>query len=80
MAIEINKPAIDFERDVAIGIDLPMDSFDGSGFALDVLQSDTNPNLIGISLSVSLIGNEFDTRQIDVTIDNDNPATNSTNY
>ena len=149
MAIEINKPAIDFERDVAVGIDLPMDSFDGSGFALnyasinqavanaknllltnhgerpmrpnfgcnlrgvlfnnstdqyveelnetirenfkiqlpyiniqklDVLQSDTNPNLIGISLSVSLIGNEFDTRQIDVTIDNDNPATNSTNY
>ena len=145
MAIEINKPVLDFERDVAVGIDIPMNSFDGSGFALnyssinqavanaknllltnhgerpmrpnfgcnlrgvlfnnstdqfveeinetirenfkiqlpyiniqklEVLKSETNPNLVGIKLNINLIGNEFDTRQIDVTIDNDNQTPN----
>ena len=144
MAIEINKPALDFETDVAIGIDLPMNSFRGSTFQLNyasldqavanaknllltnhgerpmrptfgcnlrgvlfdnatdelveeieetirenfeiqlpyiniqkltVSRSDTNPNLIGITLNVNLIGNEFDTRQIDVTLESDNPET-----
>jgi len=147
MAIEINQPALDFERDVAIGFDLPMNSSRGSGFALnytsldqavanaknllltnhgerpmrptfgcnlrgvlfnnntdefveeideliresfkvqlpyiniqklEVLRSETNPNLLGISLSINLIGNEFDTRQIDVTFDNDSET--PTNY
>ena len=147
MAIEINQPALDFERDIAIGFDLPMNASRGFGFALnyttldqavanaknllltnhgerpmrptfgcnlrgvlfnnntdefveeideliresfkvqlpyiniqklEVLRSDTNPNLLGISLSISLIGNEFDTRQVDVTLDNDNET--PTNY
>lgn len=142
MAIEIKKPALDFEKDTAIGIDLPMGSFAGSQFQLNyttldqavanaknllftnhgerpmrplwgcnlrrslfdnsteeyieqvesiirqnfklqlpyinivelsVLQSKTNPNQITITLSISLRGNEFDTRQILVTIDNLEP-------
>ena len=144
MAIEVNKAALDFEKDVAIGIDLPMTSFRGSTFQLNytsldqavanaknllltnhgerpmrpafgcnlrgvlfnnatdefieeveetirdnfqvqlpyiniqnltISRSDTNPNLIGITLKINLIGNEFDTRQIDVTLENDNPET-----
>ena len=35
MAIEIKQPALDFENDVAIGIDLPMGSFAGSQFQLN---------------------------------------------
>jgi phage baseplate assembly protein W len=140
MAIEIKRPALDFNVDVAIGIDLPMGSFVGSQFTLNylsldqavanaknllltnhgerpmrplwgcnlrkslfenidsegsffstikdtirdnfsvqlpyiniaelfVVQPDTNPNQVHITLSISLKGNEFDTRQIDVTID-----------
>lgn len=137
MAIEIQKPALDFEPDVAIGIDLPMGSFVGSRFTvnyltidqavanaknllltnhgerpmrptfgcnlrnelfnnvsevltedieetiqenfarwlpyieiseLSVLQSETNPNQINITLTIYLKGNEFDTRQIDIPI------------
>ena len=144
MAIEINKPALDFETDVAIGIDLPMNGRAGSTFQLNyasidqavanaknllltnhgerpmrpnfgcnlrgvlfdnatdefieeveetirdnfqvqlpyiniqnltVSRSDTNPNLIGITLKINLVGNEFDTRQIDVILENDNPET-----
>ena len=139
MAIEIKQPALDFENDVAIGIDLPMGSFAGSQFQLNyttinqavanaknllltnygerpmrptwgcnlrsvlfenstdelveaiedtirtnfevqlpyiniadlmVTRSQTNPNQINITLSINLIGNEFDTRQIDVVLDN----------
>jgi phage baseplate assembly protein W len=139
MAIEIRQPALDFENDVAIGIDLPMGSFAGSQFQLNyttinqavanaknllltnhgerpmrpmwgcnlrgvlfenstdelveliedtirtnfevqlpyiniadlvVARSQTNPNQINITLSINLIGNEFDTRQIDVVLDN----------
>jgi len=139
MAIEITQPALDFENDVAIGIDLPMGSYAGSQFQLNyitinqavanaknllltnhgerpmrpswgcnlrgvlfenstdelveaiddtirtnfevqlpyinianlqVARSQTNPNQINISLSINLIGNQFDTRQIDVTLDN----------
>ena len=139
MAIEIKQPALDFENDVAIGIDLPMGSFAGSQFQLNyttinqavanaknllltnhgerpmrptwgcnlrsvlfenstdelveaiedtirtnfevqlpyiniadlmVARSQTNPNQINITLSINLIGNEFDTRQIDVVLDN----------
>ena len=43
---------------------------------LDVARSTTNPNKVGIELSISLIGNEFDTRQIDVIVNADNPETN----
>lgn len=137
MAIEIKQPALDFENDVAIGIDLPMGSFAGSQFQLNyttinqavanaknllltnhgerpmrptwgcnlrnvlfenstdelveaiedtirtnfevqlpyiniadlmVARSQTNPNQINITLSINLIGNEFDTRQIDVVL------------
>lgn len=143
MAIEINKPALDFETDVAIGLSLPIGSYAGSTFTstytsldaavansknllltnhgerpmrplfgcnlrgvlfdnatddfiavmeeqirssfkhqlpyvniidLVVGTSDINPNQVGIQLSISLIGNEFDTRQIDVTVNADNPA------
>ena len=139
MAVEIRQPALDFENDVAIGIDLPMGSYVGSQFRLNyitinqavanaknllltnhgerpmrpswgcnlpgvlfenstdelveaiddtirtnfevqlpyiniadlqVARSQTNPNQINISLSINLIGNQFDTRQIDVTLDN----------
>ena len=139
MAIEIKQPALDFENDVAIGIDLPMGSFAGSQFQLNyttinqavanaknllltnhgerpmrptwgcnlrsvlfenstdelveaiedtirtnfevqlpyiniadltVTRSQTNPNQINVTLSINLIGNEFDTRQIDVVLDN----------
>lgn len=139
MAIEIKQPALDFENDVAIGIDLPMGSFAGSQFQLNyttinqavanaknllltnhgerpmrptwgcnlrnvlfenstdelveaiediirtnfevqlpyiniadlmVTRSQTNLNQINITLSINLIGNEFDTRQIDVVLDN----------
>lgn len=35
MAIEIRIPSLDFERDVAIGLDLPLGDFRGSGFALN---------------------------------------------
>lgn len=35
MAIEINIPTLDFERDVAIGLDLPLSNFRGSSFALN---------------------------------------------
>lgn len=140
MAIVIRRPALDFLKDVPIGIDLPMSSFQGSSFALNyttlnqavanaknllltnhgerpmrplfgcnlrrvlfenlgadnqltesirqtildnfqiqlpyinvtdivVLQSETNPNQIKIQLSISLIGNQFDTRQIDVIVE-----------
>ena len=139
MATEIKRPVLDFEQDVAIGIDLPMGSFNGSQFKLNYLtidqaaanaknllltnhgerpmrptwgcnlrgslfenmsagdelveevesvirenfevqlpyieipeltvtQSETNPNQLNITLSISLEGNAFDTRQIDVTI------------
>jgi phage baseplate assembly protein W len=140
MAIEIQKPALDFETDVAIGIDLPMGGFVGSQFQLNyatidqavanaknllltnhgerpmrplwgcnlraslfenntdefiadveetirtnfeaqlpyiniadlqVARSETNPNQVTITLSINLIGNEFDTRQVLVTIDNE---------
>jgi hypothetical protein len=37
---------------------------------LMVARSQTNPNQINITLSINLIGNEFDTRQIDVVLDN----------
>lgn len=139
MAIEIKQPALDFENDIAIGIDLPMGSFAGSQFQLNyttinqavantknllltnhgerpmrptwgcnlrsvlfenstdqlveavedtiranievqlpyiniadliVTRSQSNPNRINITLSINLIGNEFDTRQIDVVLDN----------
>ena len=139
MAVEIRQPALDFENDVAIGIDLPMGSYVGSQFRLNyitinqavanaknllltnhgerpmrpswgcnlrgvlfenstdelveliedtirtnfevqlpyiniadlvVARSQTNPNQINITLSINLIGNEFDTRQIDVVLDN----------
>lgn len=40
MAIEIQKPALDFEPDVAIGIDLPMGSFYGSQFNVNYLTID----------------------------------------
>ena len=142
MAIEIQKPTLDFENDVAIGIDLPMGSFVGSQFQLNyitidqavansknflltnhgerpmrptwgcnlrnrlfensteefvaqieediregfevqlpyidivdlsVTRSQTNPNQISIVLSISLIGNKFDTRQVLVTFDNLEP-------
>lgn len=142
MAIEIQKPALDFEKDIAIGIDLPMGSFAGSqfqlnyatidqavanaknflltnhgerpmrpmwgcnlrnrlfennteefvaqieedireGFAvqlpyiniaeLSVNRSQTNPNQVSIILSINLKGNEFDTRQVLVTVDNLQP-------
>tara|TARA_R110000868_G_scaffold326615_1_gene587628 strand:+ start:410 stop:847 length:438 start_codon:yes stop_codon:yes gene_type:complete len=140
MAIEIKRPALDFEPNVAIGIDLPMGSFVGSQFTLNYLsidqalanaknllltnhgerpmrplwgcnlrnslfqnidsegeyfdtiketirtnftnqlpyiniaellveQSDINPNRTNIKFSINLKGNEFDTRQIDVSID-----------
>lgn len=140
MAIVIKRPALDFLKDIPIGIDLPMSSYQGSSFALNytsldqavanaknllltnfgerpmrpffgcnlrrvlfenigannmlvdtitqtiqnsfqiqlpyinvadlkVLQSETNPNQIKIQLSISLIGNEFDTRQIDVIVE-----------
>ena len=137
MAIEIRKPALDFDKDVAIGIDLPLGSFAGSQFQLNyvtidqavanaknllltnhgerpmrptwgcnlrnvlfnnvtevftedveelirenfwvqlpyiniadlkVMQSTTNPNQVNITLSINLIGNAFDTRQIDVIL------------
>ena len=140
MAIEIQKPALDFETDVAIGIDLPMGGFAGSQFQLNyatidqavanaknllltnhgerpmrplwgcnlrnslfenntdefieeveevirtnfeaqlpyiniadlqVGRSETNPNQVTITLSINLIGNAFDTRQVLVTIDNE---------
>lgn len=35
MAIEIKIPTLDFEKDVAIGLDLPLSNFKGSGFALN---------------------------------------------
>tara|TARA_R110000822_G_scaffold221928_1_gene355444 strand:+ start:240 stop:671 length:432 start_codon:yes stop_codon:yes gene_type:complete len=35
MAIEIKIPSLDFERDVAIGLDLPLGDYNGSGFALN---------------------------------------------
>jgi phage baseplate assembly protein W len=142
MAIEINKPALDFETDVAIGLAIPIGSYAGSTFTstytsldaavanaknllltnhgerpmrptfgcnlrgvlfdnatddfVEVMEeqiresfkhqlpyiniskliigsSDTNPNQVGIQLSINLIGNEFDTRQIDVTVNADNP-------
>ncbi len=142
MAIEIQKPALDFEKDIAFGIDLPMGSFAGSqfqlnyatidqavanaknflltnhgerpmrpmwgcnlrnrlfennteefvaqieedireGFAvqlpyiniaeLSVNRSQTNPNQVSIILSINLKGNEFDTRQVLVTVDNLQP-------
>ena len=140
MAIEIRRPALDFQKDIPIGIDLPMSSYQGSSFALNyttldqavanaknllltnhgerpmrplfgcnlrrvlfenigadnllvesirgvildsfeiqlpyinvadlrVLQSETNPNQIKIQLTISLIGNQFDTRQIDVIVE-----------
>ena len=40
MAVEIRRPALDFLKDVAIGIDLPMSSFQGSSFALNYLTLD----------------------------------------
>ena len=40
MAIEIQRPALDFEPNVAIGIDLPMGSYEGSQFALNYLSID----------------------------------------
>ena len=40
MAIEIQRPALDFEPNIAIGIDLPMGSFNGSQFALNYLSID----------------------------------------
>tara|TARA_S200002703_G_C3801176_1_gene247614 strand:+ start:1032 stop:1463 length:432 start_codon:yes stop_codon:yes gene_type:complete len=142
MAIEIQRPALDFENDVAIGIDLPMGSFAGSQFQLNyatidqavanaknylltnhgerpmrplwganlrnrlfdnstdefvqqieediregfevqlpyiniadlsVNRSQTNPNQVSIALSINLKGNQFDTRQVLVTIDNLEP-------
>lgn len=142
MAIEIQRPALDFENDVAIGIDLPMGSFAGSQFQLNyatidqavansknylltnhgerpmrplwganlrnrlfdnstdefvqqieediregfevqlpyiniaelsVNRSETNPNQVSIALSINLKGNQFDTRQVLVTIDNLEP-------
>ena len=142
MAIEINKPALDFERDVAIGLALPLGSYAGSTFTstytsldaavansknllltnhgerpmhpffgcnlrgvlfdnatddfieametqiresfklqlpyisiskLNIGRSETNPNQVGIQMSINLIGNEFDTRQIDVTVNDDSP-------
>jgi len=142
MAIEIKRPALDFEKDVAIGIDLPMGSFAGSRFQLNymtldqavanaknllltnhgerpmrplwgcnlrrrlfdnstddfidkieedirfnfknqlpyiniiglsTLSSTANPNQITISLSISLVGNEFETRQLLVPLDNLEP-------
>jgi phage baseplate assembly protein W len=140
MAIEVKRPALDFQKDVAIGIDLPMSSFQGSSFTLnytsidqaaanaknllltnhgerpmrpffgcnlrrvlfdnigpddlfvdtikqtilenfeiqlpyidintlEVLQSDTNPNQIKIQMTIGLVGNRFDTRQIDVVVE-----------
>ncbi len=140
MAIVIRRPALDFLKDIPIGIDLPMTSYQGSSFALNyttldqavanaknllltnhgerpmrplfgcnlrgvlfenlgadnllidtirqvildnfqvqlpyinvseinVLQSETNPNQIKIQLSISLVGNQFDTRQIDVIME-----------
>ena len=40
MAIEIQRPALDFEPNVAIGIDLPMGSFNGSQFTLNYFSID----------------------------------------
>tara|TARA_R110000782_G_scaffold207977_2_gene296468 strand:- start:986 stop:1423 length:438 start_codon:yes stop_codon:yes gene_type:complete len=40
MAIEIKRPALDFQPNVAIGIDLPMGSFNGSQFLLNYLSID----------------------------------------
>lgn len=40
MAVEVKRPALDFETDVAIGIDLPMGSFAGSQFAVNYLTLD----------------------------------------
>lgn len=142
MAIEINKPALDFEVDTAIGLAIPIGSYAGSTFTstytsldaaianarnllltnhgerpmrpffgcnirgvlfdnatddfitamedqiresfkvqlpyiniseLQVGRSQANPNQVGIQMSINLIGNEFDTRQINVTVTGDTP-------
>jgi phage baseplate assembly protein W len=132
MAIEIKKPVLDSELNVAIGIDLPTNSKQGSLFELNYLTIDQNllftnhgerpmlptfgcnlrnvlfenateelttviedtirenfqiwlpyifinelvvdapnlsPNRINIKLSISLIGNKFDTRSIQFQLD-----------
>ena len=127
MAIEIKIPSLDFERDVAIGLDLPLGDYNGSGFALNYttldhgerpmrptfgcnlrnalfenngdeltqLIDDTvrenfelylpyininellveaptfQPNRLNISLSISLKGNETQTRQLDLQVESD---------
>jgi len=143
MAIETNRPALDFERDTAVGLAIPIGSYAGSTFTstftsldaavansknllltnhgerpmrpffgcnlrgvlfdnatddfvtameariresfklqlpyvniakLNIGRSKTNPNQVGIQMSINLIGNEFDTRQIDVTVNADTSA------
>ena len=40
MAIEIKRPPLDFETNVALGLDLPMNSTNGSGFEVNFLSID----------------------------------------